>query len=116
MDVQVAFVAVPVSALPPSRRFYEDVFGRSPDIVPNEHEAMWRLTDTAWLYVVSDAGHAERAGHTTATLSVADLDRALDELASRGITPELVEAVGSAGRKATVRDPDGNTVALIEVR
>ena len=35
--------------------------------------------------------------------------------AGAGIEPETVEQVGDAGRKATLRDPDGNTIALIEV-
>jgi predicted enzyme related to lactoylglutathione lyase len=55
-----------------------------------------------------------RCGHGLAALSVADLDATLAELAGRGITPETLEEAGG-GRKATVRDPDGNTVAVIEV-
>ena len=49
-------------------------------------------------------------------MSVGDLDATLVELAARGLTPVLVERVGPAERKATLRDADGNTVALIEVR
>jgi predicted enzyme related to lactoylglutathione lyase len=47
-------------------------------------------------------------------LSITDLDAALAELGSRGISPARKEAVGG-GRKATVLDPDGNTFALIQV-
>jgi hypothetical protein len=47
---------------------------------------------------------------------VPDLDAALAELAVRGIEPAGIERVGEAERKATVLDPDGNSVALIEVR
>ena len=85
MDVEVAFVAVPVSALGRGQEYFERMFGRPPDIVPNE-------------------------------LCVADLDATLAELAGRGLTPTTVEEVGTAGRKATFADADGNTVALIEVR
>ncbi len=113
MDVEVAFTAVPVSALAAGQDYFERLFGRPPDIVPNEDEVMWRLTDTAWLYVLVDE---TRAGHATATMSVGDLDATLVELAARGLTPVLVERVGPAERKATLRDADGNTVALIEVR
>ena len=73
---------------------------------------MWRLAEPAWLYVVVDPG---RAGHTLVTLSVGDLDATLAELAARGIEAHTVEDVGDAGRKATVLDPDGNSVAIIEV-
>jgi hypothetical protein len=40
----------------------------------------------------------------------------LAELEGRGIAPARVEVVGDSGRKATALDPDGNTVAIIEVR
>jgi len=112
MDVEVAFVAVPVSDLDAGRDFFERLLGRPADIVPDEHEVMWRLAEAAWLYVVVDPA---RAGHGLATLSVGDLDATLAELDARGIRPPSVEDVGDAGRRATVRDPDGNTVAIIEV-
>lgn len=112
VDVEVAFIAVPVSALAIALEFFERLFGRAPDIVPNDEEVMWRLTDSAWLYVLADAAHA---GHATATLSVSDLDATLAELAARAIRPERMEQVGPAERKATLRDPDGNAVALIQV-
>jgi len=112
MDVEVAFVAVPVSDLDTGRDFFERLLGRPVDIVPNEREVMWRLADAAWLYVVVDTA---RAGHGLAALSVGDLDATLAELDARGIRPTFLEAVGDGARKATVRDPDGNTVAIIQV-
>ena len=74
---------------------------------------MWCLAESAWLYVVVDDA---RAGRGLVSLSVADLDAALAELDGRDIRPMRVEVVGDAGRKATVLDPDGNSVAIIEVR
>ena len=74
-------------------------------------EVMWRVAETAWLYVVVDSA---RAGNGLVALSVADLDATLAELSGRGISRLLVEAVGG-GRKATVRDPDGNSVAILQV-
>ena len=112
MDVEVAFTGVPVSELATGRDFFERLFGRPPDVVVNANEVMWRLADPAWLYVVVDPA---RAGHALAALSVGDLDATLAELAGRGISAASVEEVGDAGRKATVLDPDGNSVALIEV-
>ena len=72
---------------------------------------MWRVAETAWLYVVVDTA---RAGNGLVALSVADLDATLAELSGRGISPARVEAVGG-GRKATVLDPDGNSVAIMQV-
>ena len=112
MDVEVAFTGVPVSELATGQDFFERLIGRAPDIIVNADEVMWRLADAAWLYVVVDP---ERAGHALAALSVGDLDATLAELDGRGIRPDSVEEVGDSARKATVLDPDGNSVAIIEV-
>ncbi|MFL5797642.1 MAG: VOC family protein [Actinomycetota bacterium] len=46
---------------------------------------------------------------------VADLDATVAELAGRGIVAGPIEPQGDASRKSIVVDPDGNTLALIEV-
>lgn len=79
----------------------------------NESESMWQCSDTAWLYVVRDA---ERAGSSVVTICVPDLDATMGELAERGISSLPVEQVVENARKAGYADPDGNRVALIEVR
>jgi hypothetical protein len=112
MDVEVAFTGVPVSALAAGRDFFERLFGRPADIEVAADEVMWRLAESAWLYIVVDTA---RAGNGLAALSVGDLDATLAELGTRGIEPVRVEVVGGGGRKATVLDPDGNTVGIIEV-
>jgi predicted enzyme related to lactoylglutathione lyase len=111
MEVEIAFTGVPVRDLSSGRDFFERIFGRAADVEVAADEVMWRVAETAWLYVVVDSA---RAGNGLAALSVADLDAAMAELSSRGISPAFVEAVGG-GRKATVLDPDGNTVAVLQV-
>ena len=111
MEVEIAFTGVPVRDLSSGRDFFERIFGRAADVEVAADEVMWRVAETAWLYVVVDSA---RAGNGLVALSVADLDAALTELSSRGISPAFVEAVGG-GRKATVLDPDGNTVAVLQV-
>lgn len=113
MKIEVAFTGVPVSDLPRGQDFFERLLGKPPDVLVNEIEVMWQVAEAAWLYVVVDP---PRAGHALAAFSVPDLDAALEELASRGIEPSLIEQPGPAARKATLRDPDGNCVAIIEVR
>jgi catechol 2,3-dioxygenase-like lactoylglutathione lyase family enzyme len=113
MEAQVLFVGVAISSLDATRPWYERLFDRPADIIPNENELMWRVAgDAGWLYLVVDE---QRAGQSLAALSVADLDAELAVLRSQGIRADVVEHVGEGGRKATLRDPDGNTVALIEV-
>ncbi len=113
MDVEIAFTGVPVADLAVGRDFFDRLFGRPADVEVAADEVMWRVAETAWLYVVVDA---TRAGNGLVALSVADLDAALAELGNRDISPVAVEVVGDGGRKATMTDPDGNTVAVIEVR
>jgi hypothetical protein len=40
--MQVLFASVPVANLQVAMDWYELVFGRAPDIVPNSNEVMWR--------------------------------------------------------------------------
>ena len=111
MDCNLVFTGVPVKSLDAGRDFFERLFGRPADVDVAVDEVMWRVAETAWLYVVVDAA---RAGGGLVALSVADLDATLDELARRGIRPDRMEEVGG-GRKAVLLDPDGNTVAIISV-
>lgn len=113
MDVSVLFAAVAVADLDVGLAWYADLFGRAPDMPVNESESMWRCSDSAWLYVLRDA---ERAGSSIVSICVPDLDATMEELAARGISRTPVEQVTADARKATYVDPDGNRIALIEVR
>ncbi|MGH9292828.1 MAG: VOC family protein [Acidimicrobiales bacterium] len=112
MDIDVLFASSAVSDLGRAQEWYEAFFGRPPDVVPNEHEVMWKATDSAWVYVIDDAG---RAGHGVITLAVPQLEETIAGLATRGVTTRPIERVGDAGRKAIAIDPDGNSITLIEV-
>jgi predicted enzyme related to lactoylglutathione lyase len=110
--MEVLFASVPVADLHAAMGWYEQLFGRAADIVPNESEVMWHVAGNGWLYVIQDP---ERAGRTVVTVSVSDLDRFVADLASRGISAGPIEPVGDAGRKANVVDADGNIISWIEV-
>jgi predicted enzyme related to lactoylglutathione lyase len=110
--MEVLFASVPVTDLRAALGWYEALFGRSADIVPNESEVMWCVAGNGWLYVVEDP---ERAGRTIVTISVSDLDEFVADMASRGISAGPIEAVGDAGRKANVADTDGNVISWIQV-
>ena len=110
--MEVLFASVPVADLNGALPWYRQLFGRAPDIVPNDHEAMWRVAGNGWLYVIEDV---ERAGRTVVTISVSDLDQFVTDLADRGISAGAIEAIGDAGRKADATDPDGNVIRWIEV-
>ena len=110
--MEVLFASVPVSDLQAAMPWYEQLFGRAADIVPNENEVMWCVAGNGWLYVV----HApERAGRTVVAISVSDLGQFVADLAARGISAGPIQPVGEAGRKANVVDSDGNVLSWIEV-
>lgn len=112
MSMEVLFAGVRVRELGVATEWYSRLFGRQPDIVPNEDEVMWRVTDGAWLYLLRDA---PRAGHSLVTICVSDLEAAVAELADRGVKLGAIAAVGDAARKARGHDPEGNSVDLIQV-
>jgi hypothetical protein len=112
MDVQVAFMGVAVTDLSAGQKFFACLFGKPPDVLVNENEVMWRVNESAWLYVVVDP---PRAGHALAALSVPDIDATLAELAGRGLQPASLEEHEGGARKAIFLDPDGNTAAVIAV-
>jgi predicted enzyme related to lactoylglutathione lyase len=110
--MEVLFASLPVATFDAAIEWYERFFGRAADIIPNDDEAMWRVADNGWLYVINDP---KRAGRTAVTISVGDLAEVIAALAHRGISAEPIEVVGDEGLKSNVQDPDGNVLSLIQV-
>jgi catechol 2,3-dioxygenase-like lactoylglutathione lyase family enzyme len=103
------FAAIPVADRDAAVAWYGRLAGRPPDLIPNDIEAAWQLTEAGWIYVIADPG---RAGSGLHTLLVDDLDAFLAELATRGIVAGPVETIGDAVRVAIVTDPDGNRLKV----
>jgi hypothetical protein len=80
--------------------WYERLFGRPPDLIPNSQEGAWRLTDTAWVYVIAGAGDPGASLHT---FLVADLDSFLRRTREAGITPGPEETVGDGVRVVLIK-------------
>jgi len=112
MPNDVLFAGVPTADLEAALTWYRAFLGRPPEIVVNDDEVMWKICDGGWLYLVRDPS---RAGHALVAMTVPDLDQAVVDLVGRGLSPPTIERVGAAERKAPVVDPEGNTIALIEV-
>ena len=112
MDVEVAFIGVPVSELATGRAFFERLLGRPPDVVVNADEVMWRLADRPG----STSSSIRRGPGTPWRRSRSAISTPpWPSSSGRGVSAASVEQVGDAARKATVHDPDGNSIALIEV-
>jgi predicted enzyme related to lactoylglutathione lyase len=106
------FAAVPVTAFKEAVDWYSGLFGRDADVIAHDREVMWQVSTHGWLYVLEDGA---RAGQTVVTLSVPDLNEAVEQLESRGIGCGPIEPVGDAGLRARATDPEGNVVALVQV-
>jgi hypothetical protein len=89
--------------------WYERLAGREPDLIPNDQEAAWRLTEAGWIYLILDP---DRAGSALHTLLVGDLDIFLAGLTERGIAAGPVQMIGDAVRFAIITDPDGNRLKV----
>jgi hypothetical protein len=109
MAVTYVFAGIPVAHRDAAAGWYERLIGRPPDLIPNDDEAAWRLTETGWIYIVVDAN---RAGSALNTLLVDDLDAFLAGLAERGIPNGPVETMENAVRTTFVTDPDGNRLQV----
>jgi catechol 2,3-dioxygenase-like lactoylglutathione lyase family enzyme len=93
------FAGIPVSDYAAARAWYGDLFGREPDLVPNETEACWQLSDGAWLYIDSAR---PGAGSGFATILVHDLGRFAED--ADDSLPGM--------RTVQLQDPDGNRIQL----
>ncbi len=103
------FAGIPVTSYVLSLAWYQRFAGRPPDLIPNEDEAAWQMSQAGWLCLVADA---DRAGSAAHTLIVDDLDAFLAELGDRGIVAGPVEAIDDLVRFTLITDPDGNRLTV----
>ena len=109
MKVTHVFMALAAADHAAALAWYERLLGRGPDMVPTEGEAVWRLADSASVYVVADP---DRAGRAAVTIAVRDLDELLGDLRERGIAATIVMDAGM--RTGVVMDPDENRIKFFE--
>jgi catechol 2,3-dioxygenase-like lactoylglutathione lyase family enzyme len=104
------YCVVPVKNRSAALDWFAAFFGRPADEIVGG-EAMWEISETAWLVVDE---HPDRAGCALLTLGVAGLDDILARLAAHGINHEPVETYENGVRHVDVLDPDGNRLSLAE--
>lgn len=103
------YCGVPVTDWSAALEWFAVFFGRPADEVVGD-EALWSISDTAWIFVTE----SDRAGHALITIGVTGLDEVLARLAAHGIGHEPVETYDNGVRHVVVLDPDGNSLALAE--
>ena len=101
------FAGVAVSDFAAARRWYEALFGRPPDMLPKEGEAVWHVTTSGSVYVTASP---MRAGSALVTIAVSDLDEHATALAARGLSLDEHGAGSSSPRQLTITDDDGNCI------
>ncbi len=109
MTINYVFAGIAVADYDAALAWYTRFFGRSPDVIVTENEAMWQAVEAGWIYVVGDAN---RAGKALLTLLVNDLEDYVAELGQRGLEPSAIETVPGLYRKAVMTDPEGNMISL----
>src|SRR6476469_8488231 len=99
MSIDHVFAGIPVADYSAARSWYDEFFGRVPDLFPHDTEAAWQLTETAWVYIVEDA---ERAGRALVTILVDDVDA----------WPVDADDSIPGMRRGEISDPDGNRIQV----
>lgn len=113
---------IAVSDMDRAREFYEGRLGLSPGGMDQSDGVVYECGGDTSLLVYASPDHAGKATATLATWEVPDLERVVDELASRGVTfeqydePMKTDEKGICtiddGKVAWFKDPEGNTIAV----
>jgi predicted enzyme related to lactoylglutathione lyase len=103
------FVGIPVSNFQMSLEWYQRLFGCTPSFFPNEVEAVWKVAEHRWIYIIVEP---ERAGGSIQTIICGDLDRVIEQIAERGIHFGREETPAEGVRKVMYYDPDGNEIGI----
>jgi catechol 2,3-dioxygenase-like lactoylglutathione lyase family enzyme len=104
------YCVVPVTDRAAALEWFGVFFGRPADEVVGT-EALWQVSETAWVVVDE---HTEQAGHALLTLGVEGLDEILARLLAHGLGHQPVETYDNGVRHVVVLDPDGNRLSLAE--
>ncbi len=110
MTVSNALAGVAVNDLGTAASWYERVFKRPADSRPMPEVAEWRFPKGGWLQVFQDKA---RAGSSSVTLAVSDLDEQLRHLEAEGIKIGKTTNADIV-KTALVSDPDGNQLVFAE--
>jgi hypothetical protein len=103
------FAGIPVADYAAALPWYERFFGGQPSFLPNDIEAVWKVAEHRYVYIVEDP---ERAGNALVLSFVDDLEDRVAELARRGIEPAKRESYDGGVTKVIYRDADGNEISF----
>lgn len=102
------FAGVPVRDYKSAVKWYELLFGAEASFYPNEVEAVWRLAEGRYVYIIEDQ---ERAGGAVSMIWVDDPVTEAARIAERGLEPADVEKYDTVW-KYVFHDADGNEIGV----
>jgi hypothetical protein len=111
MRAEYLFAGIPVADRDAAVAWYEAALGREPDLIPNDNEAAWQLTDSAWIYLIGDP---ERAGTALNTILVADLTALVAGFEGVGLTASPIDTSIPGMLTSVLTDPDGNRIQFAQ--
>ena len=112
MTIKNALAGIAVTDLDGAIRWYTKLLGRAPDERPMPEVAEYRFPSGGWLQVFRDA---DRAGKSSVTLTIDNIDAGLEALRTAGIEaakPTRTDYVDTA----IVTDPFGNRIVLAQAK
>jgi len=110
MTIKNVLASVAVRDLESSIQWYEKFFGKPPDSTLMSEVAEWKSPGGGWLQVYLAP---ERAGSTSCTSAISNLDEEGRRLEKLGI--DVGKRTSSPQVKTImIKDPDGNSIALAE--
>lgn len=110
MSIRNVLAGVAVRDLEAAIPWYVRLIGRKADSQPMPEVAEWKFDRGGWLQVFQDE---ERAGASSLTLAVDDLDATLDALQRVGVRVGKKTETTSV-RTAILEDPDGNRIVMAQ--
>ena len=114
MSVDAVMAGIAVANFDAAVTWYERLLGRPADDRPMDGLAEWHFPETGVIQVIEDD---DRAGSGLLTLSVDDLEAHVAGLEERGLTPSAIDdKTSDKVLIATIADPEGNAITLVEQR
>lgn len=110
MKINYLYAAMIVSTIEASESLYTKVLDREPDDRPMDTLVQWRGFSNAGIQLFKDAA---KAGNSTMTIVVSDIEKAKLFLKGQGIDLGQTQQ-GEFGKIVQLSDPDGNNITFAE--
>jgi hypothetical protein len=107
MTVTNAFAGLAVRDLEVSKKWYETLLGQGSQ--PMAEVVEWQLEQGGGLQVYAAP---ERAGQSSCTLIVGDIDEIAQQLQASGLAADVKPARNDRVETVMIKDPDGNSIAF----